>query len=267
MTSIAQLYELTKERFCTKATEALCPITRAALRTMPAYEFRYQLHISHKFRYVYVGNPKTGGSTLKSALLDLEIRDTNIRLNTLEQQTFNSDLSPLKSIPPFWPQRTLSDLLTSGYRFITFVRNPYTRLISCYINKFVNRSDDVHKTFFNHFGKPPIDFTDFILKVCTQSDYEMNPHWRPQHKQIHYHEIPYIHIGRFDNFVADFRRTFEILGIKNQDIPNSRHLNKTDESQKHLAVYSKQTVHMVYERYRSDFELFGYSQAPDDIQE
>lgn len=265
MTSISQLYELTKERFCTKATEALCPITRAALKAMPAYEFRYQLHISHKFRYVYVGNPKTGGSTLKSALLELEIRDTNLRLNALERQAFNSDSSPLKSTPPFWPHQTLSDLLKSGYRFITFVRSPYTRLSSCYINKFINKRDDIHKTFFNQFGKLPVDFHDFISKICTQLDYEMNPHWRPQYRQIHYNDIQYTSIGRFENFPIDFRRTFDVLGVKNQHIPTIRHLNKTDESQKDLAVYSKETAHMVYERYRLDFELFGYPQALDDI--
>lgn len=252
------LSKLIKHNLQIALTQAICPITREALRTVTAEEFSYQIHISDKYKYVYVGNPKTGGSTLKSALLELEIRNSDIHLDATDQHSFNSLASPLKFYPPFWPNKTLSRLSKQNYRFITFVRNPYTRLKSCYINKFVNKTDNVHQSFYSHFGENPKNFNDFITKICTQPDRLMNPHWRPQHCQIHYGSIQYTHIGKFENFLDDFLKIFDILGVPQTDTPAARHLNQSRSSQKKLATYDTDTANMVFERYRRDFELFGY---------
>jgi hypothetical protein len=235
-----------------------CPITRRALHDIPLCELAYQLNISDKYRYVYVDNPKTGCSTLKSMLVELETRGSGLSVDYMDWRIFHSDKSPLKAYNPFSLARTLTTLKKSGYFFFTFVRNPYTRLLSCYINKFKDPNYEFTERFYKNFGFLPQSFDEFISFISKQSIYDMNPHWRPQYAHIHVESINYDFIGRFENYSKAYVSLFESLNIPSDQIPEFRHLNKSAKSESLHAIYNESNVKLVRDIYKKDFEYFNY---------
>lgn len=250
-------------RISLAATKLLCPISRNILKKSTVDDFAYKLNISHKYRYVYIDNPKTGCSTLKSALIELEQTGTAPDTNALDYKIIHSSSSPLNVNPPLYPNKTLTRLKSSNYIFFTFVRNPYTRLLSCYVNKFVVKISPVAEIFHRTFGTFPIDFEHFVQLIATQADHEMNPHWRVQSTQIHHDAVPYDFIGRFENYDHDFKAVFQAIGVAKDQVPQCRHLNKTPHQNPCPTKFSIKTAKLIYERFKADFINFQY---PEDHQ-
>ena len=196
-----------------------CPLTKAALATMPADQFLYGLNISPRYRYVYVDNPKTGCSSLKSALVELETRDRQSEVDCYDDAVFADPfVSPLSSLLDFGPDATLSHLIANGYRFITMVRNPYTRLVSAYRDKMLGDSKEKAKIIESMRSsdrtlEQSVSFRDFVNVIISQNDADMDPHWRVQARQILFDIIPYAFIGRFETYQQSVTSIFATLGI------------------------------------------------------
>lgn len=242
-----------------------CPLVWEASRKMPAKHLLYALYISPRYRYVYVDNPKTGCSSLKSALVELEARDVRNDVDCYDWKVLhNRDRSILQQLTDLKSPRPLSYLVDNGYRFISFVRNPYSRLISGYRDKI--RKPHYRQELLRLMGanpndlERPISFAEFAHLVTGQNDYDMNPHWRPQTSQILYDLIDYSFLGRFENYNEEFVRLFKHLGISETEIPALRNLNWTQGTQaENLGEwYTPEIQALVFQRYRQDFENFGY---------
>lgn len=249
-----------------RLTKLICPITRHALRSIPLTDFLFGIYVSDRYRYVYIDNPKTGCTSLKSAMAELEIRGRRSSLDPFNLEVIHCDSSPLKAFVPIFPRPTLTTLASNDYRFVTFVRNPYRRLLSCYLDKFRNATNnDNPQARRMPLGAAPVNFPEFVHSIVEQCDFDMDPHWRSQSVNIHYNRIKYTYIGRFENYAKDYSRTFEKLRIPTNEIPCLRHLNKTDAGQACLLdFYDKKTRDAVYNRYKEDFDNFGYPyELPD----
>lgn len=242
-----------------------CPLTRQALDRMPPGHLLYALYISHRYRYVYVDNPKTGCSSLKSALVELEARDGPRPVDCYDWTVLhNRDRSILLQLTDLRSVRPLTTLVEQGYRFISFVRNPYTRLLSGYRDKI--RKPHYRQELLRLMGKDPgdvecpITFADFVHAVTDQSDYAMNPHWRPQTRQILHDLIDYSFLGRFEDYANEYVRLFRHLGIADDAIPAHRNLNwnPTGQAVSLDEFYTPELRERVYQRYRQDFERLGY---------
>lgn len=243
------------------------PRIRAGLRNMPLDDLIYSVKISRRHHYVYIDNPKTGCSSLKSALVQLEGSNQPNRLDHYNWQVFHDpSVSPLLRLNDLRYPTSLSKLTEEGYRFVTFVRNPYTRLLSCYRDKILGKKRQKLE-IMQSLGlsdrsiNTPISFAEFVTTVASQADRDMNPHWRVQSSQILYGIVDYSFIGRFERYNEDFRECFNRLGIPKDDIPEARHLNrsKTGSSEHCDQYFTKELQSMVYERYMQDFENFVYS--------
>lgn len=243
------------------------PRIRAGLRRMPLDHLIYAVKISRRHRYVYMDNPKTGCSSLKSALVQLEESNYANGLDHYNWQTFHDPaVSPLLRLNDLRYPTTLSKLTEEGYRFITFVRNPYNRLVSCYRDKILRKKPQKLEIMkcLGYFDSPintPISFAEFVTAVSAQSDRDMNPHWRVQSSQILYGILDYTFIGRFERYDDDFRECFLKLGIPENEVPEARHLNRTKiGSSEHCdQYYTKELQRRVYQRYIQDFKNFGYA--------
>jgi hypothetical protein len=233
---------------------------------IPLADFLFGIYVSRRYRYVYIDNPKTGCSSLKSAMAELELRGRESDLDPMSPEVIHYDASPLKSFVPIFPNPTISNLAAKGYRFVTFVRNPYQRLLSCYLSKF-NSNATTDNPYARRMpnGAAPANFIEFIEAAINQTDYDMDPHWRSQTINIHYSRIKYTHIGRFENYSIDYEATFRKIGIPDTDIPQLRHLNKTEAGRSRLSeFYDEKSQNAVYARYRDDFLNFGYPyELPD----
>jgi hypothetical protein len=250
---------------------------------MDFVDYIYGVYISSGFRYVYIDNPKTGCTSLKSALAELEVHHaaqsgdgrekqplrwytTNpvpIDPNPYDPEVIHGKASPLKRSQPLVPEPTLSNLVSRGFRFISFVRNPYTRLVSCYLNKIDPHLKAGSWRIRHAFGVDgfPASFAGFVRSIVLQPNRSMNPHWRPQVANLHYPAIPYTFLGRFEHYARDFGKIFELIGVPGPEVPSARHLNPSTGPFRLRDYYDETTQALVYTRYRADFEAFGYPEA------
>lgn len=243
-----------------------CPIIQQALKNLPRDDLLYAVFISRRYRYVYMDNPKTGCTSLKSALVQLELEHRQAGMDQDDWRTYHDrSQCPLTCLNDFRHPTSLSALQRQGYRFITFVRNPYSRLLSCYRDKIVKGKPQKAKILrlLGHDTSDlshPVDFEAFVTAVAGQSDHDMDPHWRVQSTQILHGLLPYTFVGRFEHYQSDFTKAFQAIGIDDTAIPALPHLcrTKSGTSEGCRNIYTPALQARVYERYRSDFEHFGY---------
>jgi hypothetical protein len=243
-----------------------CPLVRAALGNMTPMQLEYTVNISPRYHYVYVDNPKTGCSSLKSALVDLELRGADSNLDCYDWMVYhNPGVSPLVRLTALGVPDPLSHLARSGFQFVTFVRNPYDRLISCYRDRIL-RNRTQKGMILKILGHPedrletPVSFEEFIRAVVSQTDYEMDPHWRVQTSQALYELFEFSFVGRFERYDDDYMALFRRLGLRDTEIPKPRHLNPTgkDEGKGREVYFTDELRELVFNRYRKDFDNFGY---------
>lgn len=243
-----------------------CPLVRATARRIPAEDCFYSVNISERYRYVYMDNPKTGCSSLKSALVEMETKGLDSELDCYDWTVFHDrSRSPLKRLTDLKMGAPLTALVNRGYRFVTFVRNPYTRLLSCYRDKIMGNKNQKAQVL-RVLGYPaadlerPISFGEFARAVASQTDYEMNPHWRVQTTQILFEVLDYSFVGRFENYQADFEALFRHVGVPAESIPDVRHLNRTKEGPQENCghFYTEEIQALVFQRYKKDFDNFSY---------
>ncbi len=235
---------------------------------MSREQLLYSVNISQRHHYVYMDNPKTGCSSLKSALVQSELKSIQTPMDShYDWRVFHDrSKSPLTCLNDLRHPTSLSALQKNGYRFITMVRNPYTRLLSCYRDKILGNSLQKHEVLraLGKSGHPietVVSFSEFVQVVSEQADIDMNSHWRLQNSQILHDVLDYAFIGRFEDYGRDFVESFRAIGITGEDIPELRHLNrtKTGVSEQCEEFYTTELQEAVYRRYRPDFENFGYS--------
>ena len=104
------------------------------LRHVSRDDFEYSINVSIKHRYVYIETPKVGCSTIKDTLQRMELDYPDLQRSDPEM-IHDRNYSPLLRPAQTWG---LDRLLHSRDFFVfCFVRNPYTRLLSAYLDKIV----------------------------------------------------------------------------------------------------------------------------------
>ena len=148
----------------------------------------------------------------------------------------------------------------NNYFRFAFVREPYDRLLSCYLQKatpstrgklFPPRYKDV--TLYK--GMP---FREFVEAVYRIPDEASDAHYRSQHITLLDPEGEFIphYIGRFENLREDFTYVLNELGIADRATPLP-HLTRSPA--RTSDYYDRETRRLVAERFAKDFELLGYS--------
>jgi hypothetical protein len=226
---------------------------------VPPENVNYSIHISLKDKYIYVETPKAACSTMKLSLISLELGYDF----PLEEQTSGyihlRDWSPLLT-----PKQVVSftRLLALPFLKFCFVRNPFTRVLSAYLDK-IRRKTLQKKKWLSLFGNrepsAPITFSEFLMSVGRQPVGLMDSHWRPQYFQTFQQHISYDLVGRFETFSKDFLTLTKLLG-HDRPLHMRRDANhKTDAASLLHDFYSEETEQLVQSIYEVDFEHFGYS--------
>lgn len=149
------------------------------------------------------------------------------------------------------------------YFKFTFVRNPYTRLVSAY--EFLRAGGHPawpsNREFRDHVLSEYVDFQDFVLRWL-----KPNPRWpqhfRPQHKFLEVGgKLVMDFVGRVERIEEDFATVRQRLGVQAQ----LRRANETHHNRPPLARYytSDAVQRRIQDVYAKDFELFGYSVRPE----
>ncbi len=216
----------------------------------------YLVNVSVKNRYIYFEAPKVGCSTIKRTLQKIE---DPLFDNENPKAIHNKRESPLLS--PNMLEHPLEYYIEEA-QFFTFalVRNPFSRILSCYLDKFAKRGPNNLKLFpiLNFDPADEVSFPEFLEAVGKQDPNDMNIHWRPQAYLIPNHRIRFDFIGHFERFEEDLNTVLErIFPAFDRVYSLNGHATGADNRLKEY--YCDASERLVREIYAKDFEQFAYN--------
>ena len=213
--------------------------------------------ISHTHQCIFIHIPKTGGTSLETAL-DL-FHDWRVENRAV---LFGKIQSP-ELLEKGWLSRYLQHLsirevetlvaaeVLADYLSFSWVRNPWGRMVSIYCNQ---DPDMLQKALDEGIPLKGLSFPDFLdasqdfqhVHLLDQASFILNPQGA----------VAVDFIGRFESFAADFVRLCECL-----QMPLSLNLPHRNASahKPYREYYSDKTRAQVARRYCRDMDLFSYT--------
>ena len=226
-------------------------------------DFENNTNISLRNRYVYFAVDKVANSSIKNSLFDIEYGPVGKKTVTLYDKRSSPLLSPYQ-LPP----DLLREVLNSGNYFrFAFVRNPYSRLLSCYLDRILTASSKPRRqlnAFLKSRGEviEDVSFESFIRAICAQTSNTQNSHWRVQADDILYGDVEFDFIGKFERLWQDMAiASSRIWGELRPEMAN-KDVNKspraTNAGAKLREFYTPELAALVSERFAADFDAFEY---------
>lgn len=273
--------------------------TEANMTSNKVYEpwvYSY-IYIPH-YQAVYAPVPKVACSSLKWVIYDL-LKELvpelpNFRAEPDDELNFHLFIDKSLSMAQF-PRHEANEILAAKSIFkFAFVRNPFHRIASAYLNKFVTERvnpDQWSHTWpvFNHFygyytdlKQDQISFRQFVDYLLVADDYEIDKHWAPMHQMVKVPEMDFI--GRLETMEADFQTLRERLRLPPRELPHinrspgpiiqasrgelanvgNHDLAKLPSLPKTIHLYDRDLEDKVLRRFKNDFEQLGYpEQLPE----
>ena len=259
------------------------------------YERGYLINQDHHF--IYCPIPKVACSSFKKFMVSLSDLENKETILSLPQSLFHSYISHTLTLSSNQSCKDAIGMLKGSQYFkFAFVRNPWERLTSAYLNKFV--SPIRHKQSNLPLAKEVIEniyrlndltvnyeesitFKQFVEYISVTDDQDLDGHWQPQY--LFLGDTQFDFIGRFENLEKDFAYLQQKLGLssslpwsnKSQVDDDKLDANKSDLkrhfcdfSPKELSqlshfpdyrdFYAGDLIEMVRKRYAKDIELFDY---------
>jgi hypothetical protein len=249
-------------------------------RQVPWPERGYLVHPTAKF--IYCPLQKIACSSLMRWFLETQGFAAE-QIHDVHEQVTGFQLGQL---PPTQAVLILND--ESYFRF-AFVRNPWARLVSAYLNLLVRRHPVAEPILHDlqrrgiKFTKsiPPFaptnfSFEEFLQYLARTSPRTYNVHWKPQHLFLERIRLDFV--GRFERLADDFEVVRQRLGTPQRlaRINSTHYLESSAEADEYVGdwlppallalpaqpqyprFYTKETRQLVARIYARDVETFGY---------
>lgn len=178
-------------------------------------------------------------------------------------------------------QSLIDDTDNSKY---CFTRNPYSRILSAYLNKVdrLNRNPDLLKD--DYFSKlyleiksvgnieeeiSFLDFLNWLVKARVMKSFgHYDEHWRNQSDILNLKEVTFDFVGRFENIQSDSERLFQLIGA-GLEFPTQQDVGfpATKASDKLRRYYTDEAISLVNELYLQDFEQLEYYKIKKSVDE
>ena len=189
---------------------------------------RYNMTISHAWKFIWFRVAKVGTRTI---------------FNHLKQQGVYLDVEHPSNV--YYCPRLYGD-----YFKFAFVRNPWDRLVSCWLDKVVNnnlyRFNEDERTRMMRLEK----FVDYVAGLDLG---ECDRHLRLQCTLIDLNNIDYV--GRMEVFDEDFRNVCHKLGVSVGWVEAK---NMSAGRKPYQVYYNEALRDKVLEMYGKDIRMFGY---------
>lgn len=223
------------------------------------WDTNYAINFSLRYKYLFIENPKVACSTIKRIL---QVAEVDGDISQLSEDVHARDQSPIPQVKksPNKFRELFQDPAT--FRFC-FVRNPFSRTLSCYLDKFV-KNEGERRRLSKKLGVPTdkvLKFHDFLLAVRDQTDFERDPHWMVQSYLLQPDRLRYDFIGRFEFIDAEINRMVKRIGLPQyawkKEAPHA-----TSAGERTKEYYGPKEIKLVQEIYEQDFGSFGYGWSP-----
>lgn len=206
--------------------------------------------ISSQWSYAYIRIPKAANSTiirtLQNNFPDKQITSKSIG-DIKKQYLHFSDLGLWNVL---WLPRQLF--------IFTVVRNPYSRILSAYLNKVASQHTTEH---INHAGviaphdDGNLSFRAFCRYLAAGGEYE-NPHWMRQSRILGVSDrIDYI--GKVESLEEDLDKIVKRIAPESK-LMVERQGQQTNASDKLKEYYDPECREIVEDVYARDFQYLGY---------
>ena len=250
----------------------LTPEIGSFFEFMPKREFEYHIHISTQNSYIYFEVPKVACSTTKLTLQQLEAKTAGLSSPSQEMSIIHNKKQSLLLSPSDIGLDKFQEMLKDNSVFkFGFVRNPYTRILSAFLSKMRWKDSPYKKKIaqiLNVDINSNITFEQFVYAIRQQSEFDMDPHWRPQSIQLFRDLLVYDFIGFFENFEQDLQEILKHIALNKDSKSYLSERNnekikmkgkKTSANNKIESFYEPQIQSLVQSIYQDDFINFGYS--------
>ena len=223
----------------------------------PSQTADYVSNVSDRFKYFYLANPKAASTGILRTLQLAEV-DGNIR--SVPASVHNRLDSPLRTISS---SRSTPDEILAGLEFFrfTYVRNPFTRVLSAYLEKIVQEQSERARLLptLGLAADAEVSFLKFLEAIRAQRDGWRDIHWTTQARLTQCNNISYHFIGRFESFSSTFPHVLERLGISASHLKASgAPMHATNANSRILEYIGPKERELIITIYESDFQAFGY---------
>lgn len=149
-----------------------------------------------------------------------------------------------------------------SYFKYSFVRNPWSRLVSCYKNRIVLDSDEINSTKSTLLKTNPefrsdMSFEEFIDVVCEIPDSKADQHFRSQLFELTGRKDKLLvnYIGHLEKMGDHLKQIAEYSGLPFSDFPK---VNTTNKRKSYQDFYTPETIEKVRQRFKADIDFFNY---------
>jgi hypothetical protein len=149
------------------------------------------------------------------------------------------------------------------YRYFVVVRNPYSRVLSAFLNRFSVRDEKARQR--RDFELTPNGFAAFV-EWLGDGGLDQNAHWDLQTKLMLLPLEKYDFVVRFENFKPEMLSLLESRGLSPPEgrldglYPTDTN-KKTSSDSRLREFYTPRLADMVADLYARDFEALGYSKV------
>lgn len=222
--------------------------------------------INNSFKFIFVHVPKAAGTSLTTALqsytnyCDLEIGGT--QFGEQIQPAYRKRFGLSKHSTAAEIHHIVGAVMWSQSFSFAFVRNPFTRCLSTY--HFLRKWEGLNPEFANKI-RNFTSFDDYVLSDIWQESNGPDEIFRPQ---IHWLrtkatsvDLLVDFVGHIENIEEDFTHIINVIGISKEK-QHKMLLPKLNRSELSSLgdINNKTVIKKIINKYKIDFETFGYSQ-------
>ena len=214
--------------------------------------------VDEKLRILFCYIPKVSCTQWKTALVHLHRPEPKYYIHVAKNFKFLHE----------YPTEEAQRMLKSYFKFV-FVREPFERLLSAYLEKFYSGDSAFHKNYgrgiikkYRPGGNPDdknVTFDEFLNYVINIGNNYWNEHWKTYDKLCHPCGVHYDFIGRFQNLQEEAR--FVMKGLSRSLEVQFPQVKPSNTSSKIPFFYSQiptERLYKVVKLFGSDSEMFGY---------
>lgn len=145
-------------------------------------------------------------------------------------------------------KKGLQALLDQGWKCIGFVRNPWSRLVSCWFDKFQRGVTPSGIKMGSRYGWPEeMSFEDFVWRVTDIPHYQADAHFAPCH--LFHEDWPVIRYEQLDTEWPKLMERFSLISL-----PHYRKRTQGD----YRKMFNDKLADAVAKYYETDCARFGY---------